>query len=85
MGWNALVYVSAGERGPRELTAQSVSVAATLIFTVSGLCTPPMGALADAIGWDGFWLTCAGLCAIGALVASRLDEPSPTAVARPAD
>ena len=72
LGWNALVYVSAGEKAPPELAAQAVGIAATLIFVVSAVSTPPMGALAAAVGWDWFWLTCAGLLGIGAAVALTL-------------
>lgn len=72
MGWNALVYVTAGERGPSGLTAQSVAVAATVIFTTAAVSSPAMGALASAIGWRGFWFFCAGLAAVGALLARSL-------------
>jgi hypothetical protein len=80
LGWNALVYVSAGEKAPPELAAQAVAIAATLIFVVSSLCTPPMGALAAHVGWDAFWLVCAGLSATGAAVALTL--PRGRALAR---
>jgi MFS family permease len=72
LGWNALVYVSAGERTPPELAGQSVAVAATLIFVLSALSTPPMGALAEHVGWDIFWPLVAGLAAAGALLAAGL-------------
>ena len=78
MGWNALVYVTAGERGPRGLTAQSVAVAATVIFTIAAVSAPAMGAIAAAIGWLGFWLLCAGLAAVGALVARGLPSDKTT-------
>ena len=79
MGWNALVYVTAGERGPSGLTAQSVAVAATVVFTTSAVSSPVMGAIAAAIGWLGFWSLCAGIAVLGALVARGLsDEPTPT-------
>ena len=82
LGWNALVYVTAGERADPELTAQSVAVAATLIFLLSAACTPPMGALADRAGWDALWITTGVLAAAGALVAAGLprtqQEPVPT-------
>jgi MFS family permease len=81
LGWNALVYVSAGERAPLELAAQAVSVAGTLIFVLSALSTPPMGALAERIGWNAFWIVCAALAACGALVAGtlRTRQPAPAA------
>ena len=72
LGWNALVYVSAGEKAPPELAAQAVAIAATLVFVMSAICTPPMGALADAVGWDGFWLVCGALLAAGAALAATL-------------
>jgi hypothetical protein len=37
-----------------------------------------MGALADLVGWDAFWLVCAGLAACGAFVVSTL-PPEPSA------
>lgn len=72
LGWNALVYVVAGERAAPELAGQSVAVAATLVFVLSFAVTPPMGALAEHAGWDVFWVTTAALAAAGALVAARL-------------
>ncbi len=72
LGWNALVYVSAGERAPAELSGRSVAVAATVIFGLSALATPPLGALADRAGWDVFWLTTATLAVIGSAVATTL-------------
>ncbi len=72
LGWNALIYVSAGERAAPELAGRSVAVAATVVFLLSALCTPPLGALAAKVGWDAFWATTAVLAALGALVAARL-------------
>jgi MFS family permease len=72
LGWNALVYVVAGERTPPELAGRSVATAATVVFLISAICTPPLGALADHVGWDAFWGTTAGLCALGALAAAGL-------------
>ena len=84
LGWNALVYVSAGERASVELAARSVAVAATVVFVISGLSTPLLGALADHAGWDGLWLACAGIAAGGALLATRLTRTAiPTAPATP--
>jgi len=72
LGWNALVYVTAGERTPPELAGRSVATAATVVFLISAACTPPLGALADHAGWDAFWITTAVLCALGALAATGL-------------
>ena len=72
LGWNALVYVSAGERAPPELAARSVAVAATVVFLLSAISTPLLGALAEAAGWDIFWIVTGLLAAAGAVVASRL-------------
>jgi MFS family permease len=72
LGWNALVYVSAGERTPPELSGRSVAVAATVIFGLSALATPPLGALAHEAGWDALWLTVAGLALVGSALAARL-------------
>jgi MFS family permease len=72
LGWNALVYVSAGERAPLELAAQAVSVAATLIFVLSAFSTPAMGVLAEQVGWNAFWAVCAALSVCGAAVAASL-------------
>ena len=68
LGWNAILYVSAGERAPAELAGRSFAVAATVVFVVSGVCTPPLGALAAWAGWDAFWLATAALAGAGALV-----------------
>lgn len=77
LGWNALVYVSAGERAGPELANQSVALAATIVFICGALSTPPLGALAEHAGWDVFWLVNAGLAGIGALVAMRLPRATP--------
>ena len=71
-GWNGLVYVSAGERTGPELAGRSVAAAATLVFVMSAIATPPLGSLADHVGWDAFWGTTAGLAAVGAAVAATL-------------
>jgi len=80
LGWNALVYVSAGERTAPELAGRSVATAATVVFLISAICTPPLGALADHAGWDVFWAVTAALAALGALAASGL-RPSTVAAA----
>jgi MFS family permease len=72
LGWNALLYVVAGERTPPELASRSVATAATVVFLVSAACTPLLGALADRAGWNVFWLTTAILSALGALAATGL-------------
>jgi MFS family permease len=77
LGWNALVYVRAGEMAPPGLAGQAVSVAATVVFVVSAVATPPMGALAEAAGWDAFWPAAAALAACGALVAATLRTRPP--------
>jgi len=76
LGWNALVYVSAGERAQPELAARSVAVAATVVFLLSSLSTPLLGVVAEEAGWDAFWVSAAGLAALGALVAARLPPAS---------
>jgi MFS family permease len=72
LGWNALLYVVAGERTVPELAGRSVATAATVVFLVSAACTPLLGALADHAGWNVFWLTTAILSALGALAATGL-------------
>lgn len=72
LGWNAIVYVSAGERATPELAGRSFALAATVVFLLAAVCTPPLGALADHAGWDAFWVTTAVLAAIGALIAASL-------------
>jgi MFS family permease len=76
-GWNAIVYVSAGERASPELAARSVALAATVVFLMSAVCTPPLGALAERAGWDAFWLTCAALAFAGAAVSATLGRARP--------
>lgn len=78
LGWNAIVYVSAGERTPPDLAARSVAVAATIVFLLSAVSTPLLGALAARAGWDAFWVATGAIAAAGALVAASL----PAALAR---
>lgn len=84
LGWNALVYVSAGERAAPELAARSVAVAATVVFLISAISTPLLGALAAHAGWDVFWLVTGLLAAAGAVVAATLPAAAsgPTPPAR---
>jgi MFS family permease len=77
LGWNAILYVSAGERAPVELAGRSFAVAATVVFVVSALCTPPLGALAAHAGWTAFWVTTAALAGAGALIAAYLPRSLP--------
>jgi MFS family permease len=72
MGWNAVIYVSAGERAGSELASRSMALALTVVFLVSALSTPPLGALADHLGWDVFWLASSALALSGAVVARTL-------------
>ena len=74
LGWNALVYVSAGELASLELAARAVAVAATVIFLVSAVCTPLLGAVAGEAGWDAFWASTAVLALVGAYLSSRLPD-----------
>jgi MFS family permease len=77
LGWNAILYVSAGERAPSGLAGRSFALAATVVFVVSALCTPVLGALAAHVGWDSFWMTTAALAAVGATIAARLPATMP--------
>ena len=72
LGWNALVYVSAGERVDPSLAARSVAVAATVVFVLSGVATPLLGALVDEVGWDALWAATAVVAGLGAFLAHRL-------------
>ena len=84
LGWNALVYLSAGERVDPALAGRSFAVAATVVFVISGLVTPLLGALADTAGWDALWLATALTAAVGAFLAFRLPPvPVPTEGPRP--
>ena len=72
LGWNALVYLSAGERVAPTLAGRSFAIAATVVFIVSAVATPLLGALADVAGWDALWLATAVTAAVGAYLAFRL-------------
>jgi MFS family permease len=72
LGWNALVYLSAGERVDPSLAGRSVAVAATVVFVLSGLATPVLGAVVDVLGWDALWIASAAVAALGASLAFRL-------------
>ena len=78
LGWNALVYVSAGERVDPTLAARSVAVAATVVFVLGGVSTPLLGALADAGGWTTLWVVTAVTAGAGALLAAGLQTSSAT-------
>jgi MFS family permease len=75
LGWNGIVYVSAGELAAPELAGRSVAVAATVVFLISALCTPLLGAVASVAGWDAFWASIGLLALAGALIAVRLPTP----------
>ena len=75
LGWNGIVYVSAGELAAPELAGRSVAVAATVVFLISALCTPLLGAVAARAGWDAFWVSTGILALVGALIAVRLPTP----------
>jgi MFS family permease len=77
LGWNAILYVSAGERAPAGLAGRSFALAATVVFVFSALCTPLLGALAAHVGWDTFWTTTAVLAAAGAAISARLPRTVP--------
>ena len=74
MGWNAIVYVSAGERTTPELASRSVALALTVVFLVSAVSTPLLGALANRAGWSVFWLVTVGLALAGAGIAGTLAD-----------
>jgi MFS family permease len=77
LGWNGLVYLSAGERAAPELAGRSVAVAATVVFVVSGVCTPFLGAAVEVAGWDAFWLATGALAGLGAFVAAGVPQVAP--------
>ena len=83
LGWNALVYVSAGERVDSALAARSVAVAATVVFVLGGVATPVLGALVDVAGWDALWLAMAGIARVGALLAAGLPATQAPRAPRP--
>jgi len=85
LGWNAILYVSAGERAPVALAGRSFAVAATVVFVVSAACTPLLGALASRAGWDAFWLISGALAAVGAVVAASLPRRAAVEAADVAD
>lgn len=75
-GWNANVYLSAGERTSPVLAGRAVAIAATVVFALSGITTPLLGAIADRAGWDIFWIITAASALCGAFVARGLRERS---------
>jgi MFS family permease len=78
LGWNAILYVMAGERAPVELAGRSFAVAATVVFVVAGVCTPPLGALAAHAGWNAFWVATGALAGVGTLLAAGLPRSLPS-------
>jgi sugar phosphate permease len=69
--------VSAGERAAPELAGRSFAVAGTVVFLISAAAAPPLGALAEHVGWDTFWATMAGVAAVGAVIATGLRRTVP--------
>ena len=55
-------------------------MAATVVFLLSGVVTPVLGAVVDVAGWDALWLTTAALATAGALLAAGLRRPFEPAV-----
>jgi MFS family permease len=76
LGWNGIVYLNAGELASAGLAGQAFALAATVVFVLSALATPPLGALADAAGWDALWLTTGAIALLGAWVARGLARPA---------
>jgi MFS family permease len=76
LGWNGIVYLNAGELASAPLAGQAFALVATLVFVLSALAAPPLGALADTAGWDALWLTTAAIALAGAYVAAGLGRPS---------
>jgi MFS family permease len=74
LGWNAIVLVSVAERAQPALVSRSVAVAATVVFVLSGLVTPALGALVDAAGWDALWIAAACAAGFGVLLAAGLSD-----------
>jgi hypothetical protein len=64
--------VTAGLAAAGFAPRRAFALAATVVFVVSALRAPPLGALAEHAGWDGSWLTAALLAAAGAAVAAAL-------------
>lgn len=75
LGWNGIVYVSAGERTRPDLAGRAFAVAATVVFVLSAVFTPVLGSLADRFGWSALWLTTAALALAGAILSRSLHEP----------
>jgi MFS family permease len=81
LGWNAVLYAAAGERAPPEIAGRSFAVAGTVIFVASALVNPALGALADHVGWDAFWLVTGVVGLLGAALATTLPRRVAAAVA----
>ncbi len=79
LGWNAVLYLTAGERVVEGLSGRAVALAATVVFVISGLATPVLGASVGVIGWTGLWLVAAATAAAGSLVARGLPGARRTA------
>lgn len=78
LGWNALVYVSAGERVVPQLAGQAFALAATVVFLVGAIVTPLLGLVADWAGWDAFWLTTGAIALLGAAISARVPPRLPS-------
>jgi hypothetical protein len=48
-----------------------------VVFVLSGVATPLLGALVDAVGWDALWIAIAGTAATGVVLARGLTDRKP--------
>jgi MFS family permease len=86
LGWNAIVYAVAGEWARPTLAGRAFATTATVVFAVSALVNPAIGALAEWAGWDALWATVAVLGIAGTVIARTLGEgDAPVAAAAVAD
>ena len=72
LGWNAVLYLTAGERVEPALAGRSVALAATVVFVISGLATPLLGAVAERAGWDALWVLVGAASLAGAFLVRKL-------------
>jgi MFS family permease len=71
-GFNAVLYLAAGEWAGPERAGRAVAVASTVVFGSSSLVSPLVGVAIGGVGFIAVWLTAATLSGAGSLIAWRL-------------
>jgi MFS family permease len=71
-GFNALVYLTAGEWAGRARAARAVGIAGTVVFGCGSIAAPIAGYAITVFGFDAVWVLAAAFAGLGVLATTRL-------------